>query len=440
MTPMDASYNYNDFAGLHNITKRSEENEAEALKEVARQFESMFVKMMLKSMRDANAEFEKDSLFNSYESQFYRQMFDDQLALSMSQGKGIGLADSIYRQLSQQFGIQDDSASKPDEWLPIRESFTRQAVPPTQNPFSANTTLNADAQPNTAMQNSLDTDTQAITLDLTSNQTADSNVAVAALFSQKQKGTAQGAHKPLLSASELSFGHHPSAVTAEEKQALMANQSPVTSERVKSQLEDNKPRILRQSKPNMKLVPTQQSSESASTSGNVKKTSAFETPQEFIETLWPIAQKIGRKMGVEPKAIVAQAALETGWGKYIIHGANGQNSFNLFGIKADHRWDGEQVRVSTLEYRNGIAKREVAPFRSYDSYEASIRDYSQFILKSDRYQQAVEKGESIKHYSEGLQQGGYATDPHYAKKIQRIAGSELLNDAIAALELEPSRG
>ena len=443
MTPMDASYNYNDFAGLHNITKRSEENEAAALKEVARQFESMFVKMMLKSMRDANAEFEKDGLFNSHESQFYRQMFDDQLALSMSQGKGIGLADSLYRQLSQQFGIQDDSTQKPDQWLPIRESRM-----PTQNPFAVQGDVQNTGQANTTSA-STPADMQAITLDLTSDfdaeigaennsaQNASQHLQVIALFNQARNSRAQGAHKPLLSASELAFGHQASAVTAEEKQALMANQSPVTSERVKSQLDENKPAILRQNKPAMKLVPSTQAEQ---TSTAVKKTSAFESPQEFVETLWPIAQQVGRKMGVEPKAIMAQAALETGWGKYIIHGADGNNSFNLFGIKADQRWSGKQVNVSTLEYRNGVAQREVAPFRSYDSYEASMRDYSQFILKSERYQQAVEKGESVKHYSEGLQQGGYATDPHYAKKIQRIAGSELLNDAIAALELEPSRG
>ena len=145
-------------------------------------------------------------------------------------------------------------------------------------------------------------------------------------------------------------------------------------------------------------------------------------------------------MGVEPKAIMAQAALETGWGKFIIHQADGKNSHNLFGIKADHRWNGESARVSTLEYRNGIAKKEVAPFRSYDSYEHSLRDYGKFILNSSRYTDAVKNGESIKAYSEGLQNGGYATDPNYAKKIQRIAGGDVLNQAIENAVVSTKQG
>jgi len=135
-------------------------------------------------------------------------------------------------------------------------------------------------------------------------------------------------------------------------------------------------------------------------------------------------------MGVEAKAIMAQAALETGWGKHIIHQSNGDNSHNLFGIKADRRWSGEVAKVSTLEYKNGLAKKEVAPFRVYDSYESSLKDYGRFVKDSERYQSAISNGKSIKGYSEGLQNAGYATDPNYAKKIQRIAAGETLNQVI----------
>ena len=162
----------------------------------------------------------------------------------------------------------------------------------------------------------------------------------------------------------------------------------------------------------------------------VTKQSGFNSPQDFIDTLWPITQRVANDMNVEPKAIMAQAALETGWGKHIIHQTGGGNSHNLFGIKADRRWSGEVAKVSTLEYRDGLAKKELAPFRVYDSYESSLKDYAQFIQGSDRYQGAVKNGQSIKGYSEGLQEAGYATDPNYAKKIQRIAGGELLNLAI----------
>ena len=163
----------------------------------------------------------------------------------------------------------------------------------------------------------------------------------------------------------------------------------------------------------------------------VSKQSGFESPEQFVQTIWPIAQKVGKEMGVEPKAIISQAALETGWGKYIIHESDGKNSHNLFGIKSDKRWDGAAANVSTLEYRNGVAKKEIAAFRSYDSYEHSLKDYAKFVKNSSRYENAVKQGSSIKGYAEGLQNGGYATDPNYAKKIQRIASGELLNTIIS---------
>ena len=423
MTPMDASYNYNDLAGLHNITKRSNENEAEALKEVARQFESMFVKMMLKSMRDANAEFEKDSLFNSYETKFYRQMFDDQLALSLSQGKGIGLAETIYRQLSRQFDVESED-TKPDQWMPIRgfkgtSSFNESPVEGDQDAPG-------------------DSESLALTMNLTSGIKTKESPNVVNLFGE-HKQSSELANKPILPAG-IAMDSVASEVSAAEKKALNANLSPVTSSTIQGQVEVNRHDILKQSKPALTVVKNEKSPANNYTSTAITKQSAFKSPEEFVETLWPIAQQVGKAMGVEPKAIMAQAALETGWGKYIIHQADGKNSFNLFGIKADHRWSGEQARVSTLEYRNGIAKKEVAPFRAYESYEHSLRDYSEFITTSSRYEQAVKNGTSIKAYSNGLQSGGYATDPNYADKIQRIAGGEVLNNAIKLAERQTHRG
>jgi len=179
---------------------------------------------------------------------------------------------------------------------------------------------------------------------------------------------------------------------------------------------------------------TTSSTSEASVTHSRNKASGFESPQDFVNALWPVAQDIGKQMGVEPKAILAQAALETGWGKHIIHDEQGNNSHNLFGIKADHRWNGSSAEVMTLEYRDGVPLKEKAPFRAYESYEESLKDYARFVGESERYQPAVENGHSIKQYSEGLQQGGYATDPRYAQKIQRIASGEMLN---AAIKLAP---
>ncbi|MFY0642747.1 MAG: flagellar assembly peptidoglycan hydrolase FlgJ [Bermanella sp.] len=359
MNNISNTYNYNDLASLNAISTMADNEEAGALKQVAHQFESMFVGMMLKSMRDANAVFEEDNPLNSNESKFYRQMFDDQLALSMSQGEGIGLADSIYRQLKDQFDVKDSGETKPDQDIPLRQ-YTG------PNPFSS-------LKPDMDLPQFKQT---AKAFDLPD---ATSNV----------KSLEETAHK-VVPLNTIPLG------PVKIKDSANTNEA------------ENKPEQL----------------------GPISKQSAFETPQEFVDILWPVAQKVGEVMGVDPKAIVAQAALETGWGKHIIHQGGGKNSHNLFGIKADQRWDGDVAKVSTLEYREGIAKKEIAPFRVYDSYEHSLTDYAKFVQDSERYKAAIENGKSIKGYSEGLQNGGYATDPNYAQKIQRIASGDMLAQAI----------
>jgi len=370
---MNSAYNYNDLSGLNAITKQGATNEAGALKEVARQFESMFVKMMLKSMRDANAVFEQDNPLFSNESKFYRDMFDEQLTLSLSRGKGMGLADTLYRQLKQQFDIKEEDRKSTNE-MQVEKAFK---LSNQTNPFSS-------VHPNLKLPQ--------FEAGLDEPELTATSMAVALAV-------------PINKLSDFKFKETSDAIIKE------------TQVRVDGQV------------PPLNPVESKHTEIKTSQSAVIKQ-SGFNSPQDFITTLWPIAQEVASEMDVEPKAIMAQAALETGWGKHIIHQADGSNSHNLFGIKADRRWSGDVAKVSTLEYRDGLAKKELAPFRVYDSYESSLKDYAQFIQGSDRYQGAVKNGQSIKGYSEGLQQGGYATDPNYAKKIQRIAGGELLNLAI----------
>ncbi len=155
----------------------------------------------------------------------------------------------------------------------------------------------------------------------------------------------------------------------------------------------------------------------------------FEAPEDFVESLMPIAEKVAGELGVDPKVLLAQAALETGWGKHVIQQDGSRSSYNLFNIKADSRWQGEQVQVSTLEYRDGVAQREQAAFRSYDSYEDSFNDYVSFLKGSPRYQDALQQAANPFAYVEALQQAGYATDPEYSNKIGRIYSGELISRA-----------
>jgi flagellar protein FlgJ len=153
----------------------------------------------------------------------------------------------------------------------------------------------------------------------------------------------------------------------------------------------------------------------------------FETPAEFIEKLFPLAEQAGKELGVNPNVLLAQAALETGWGKFITRdAASGESSRNLFNIKAHRSWDGDTVQVQTLEYRGGVPEKEQARFRAYDTYADSFTDYVNFLRSNPRYQQALEQGADPTRFVRELHNAGYATDPEYANKIERIFSGDLL--------------
>ena len=145
----------------------------------------------------------------------------------------------------------------------------------------------------------------------------------------------------------------------------------------------------------------------------------FETPKSFIDAILPHAKKAAKDLGTTPGVLVAQAALETGWGKSILPG-KGESSYNLFNIKADSRWQGDRVYSKTLEYEKGVPFQENAAFRQYDSLEQSFDDYVGFIKSNPRYEQALQVSEQPNEYIQALQDAGYATDPKYAAKVQSI--------------------
>ena len=129
---------------------------------------------------------------------------------------------------------------------------------------------------------------------------------------------------------------------------------------------------------------------------------------------------------MDPKAIVSQAAVETGWGKFVIHKSDGSSSHNLFGIKANKGWQGEQAVVDTLEFNNGLPQKQKAAFRSYSSVEEAMEDYGRFITTQPRYSRAVDNASDAVKYTSALQEAGYATDPEYASKIMAVYNSDRL--------------
>ncbi|MEZ8195227.1 MULTISPECIES: flagellar assembly peptidoglycan hydrolase FlgJ [Vibrio] len=161
---------------------------------------------------------------------------------------------------------------------------------------------------------------------------------------------------------------------------------------------------------------------------------SFESPQSFVQSMRPYAEKAAKTLGVEPSLLLAQAALETGWGQKVVQNSV-DNSNNLFNIKADRSWKGDKIATQTLEFHDNTPVKESASFRSYSSYQESFNDYVRFLNDNPRYKTALqvgngdelsslngqgENGDNSEVFIRGIHQAGYATDPQYADKVLRV--------------------
>ncbi|MCW8883770.1 MAG: flagellar assembly peptidoglycan hydrolase FlgJ [Motiliproteus sp.] len=361
MVSKDLSFrSYADLQGLDSLKLKSKNNDPEALQAVAKQFESLFLNMLLKNMRQANESFGKGSYFDSNQTRFYQNMLDQQMSLTLSENNSIGLSEVLVRQLSPKSSLEE--------------------------PGKVNTDFGGPDQQRRVFNQALE-------------RTAEAAVKAAEKNSQSGESDAL---------PELRPGDFVDAIKAVEAELIG---DPIPVEQVLAKLQ---PTV---SAPVAEQLPPR-----------------FDTPEAFIRDLYPIAQRVAGDLGVDPKVLVAQAALETGWGKHLPNTNDGSSSFNLFGIKADQRWGGDATLVNTLEYRDGVAVREKAAFRAYGSYEESMRDYVDFIRGNPRYQKALEQAGDGPAYLQQLQAAGYATDPNYASKIAGIVDGELLQSALAGIK------
>src|SRR5690606_1138439 len=348
-----------DANSLNGVKAMGRDNDPQALKEIAKKFEAMFVQQMLKNMRAANEVFSEGNYFNSNETQFHQETLDQQMSLELTSGRGLGLADALYAQMQRAYGTEPTPSS-------------------TGNPFELN-----PATPAYPIKN------------LSSIVRHQQMLAAVSDTPEDEKSNP--------------FDPRLLAATSKNLNAL----SPDLSESLKNLYADDK------------------TSESVSIKGG--KTRIADSPTEFVTTLRPYAEKAAAELNVNADVLLAQAALETGWGKHVIHAQNGENSFNLFNIKADSRWQGDKVNVSTLEYRQGVAQQERADFRRYKDYAQSISDYVEFLQTNPRYQQALEVGVDSSAYAEELQRAGYATDPAYADKIKSLLASDPIRSSAETL-------
>jgi flagellar protein FlgJ len=155
------------------------------------------------------------------------------------------------------------------------------------------------------------------------------------------------------------------------------------------------------------------------------KRTPTESQANFVRQHSDVASKVEKATGIPASFMLGQAGHETGWGNHQIKTKGGGNSFNLFGIKAGASWTGKVAEVTTTEYVNGVAQKQVAKFRAYDSYEDSFKDYARLISESPRYAKARAQTGSAQAFASGLQKAGYATDPAYAAKLSSAINTTL---------------
>jgi flagellar protein FlgJ len=275
----------------------------DARRAVAKQFEALFLGMMMREMRQASSVID-GGLIDKDRIELQQGLFDEQIALSLAQGRGIGLADALVRQLGGPASL--NLAGNVGESLGIR-SFAGRG---TSEALAART-----------VEDGTDVPAEVVS---------------------------------------------PSPQAANEARAFTPG-----------------------------------------------------APAEFVAALWPHAAEAAQRLGTLPGVLVAQAALETGWGRSVPRNQYGESSLNLFGIKADRNWQGPRAVVTTLEFVDGVPEQRREPFRMYKSVAEAFDDYVALLESRPRYAEAL-RARTPAAYAEALQRGGYATDPDYARKILDI--------------------
>jgi flagellar protein FlgJ len=162
--------------------------------------------------------------------------------------------------------------------------------------------------------------------------------------------------------------------------------------------------------------------------GNTPRRGPWESPEHFVQDMMPAAQRAASSLGTTPEAVLAVAALETGWGRHMPRRGDGTPSYNLFGIKA-HGWGGGVTHAATLEFEGGAFRRRTEPFRSYDSPDQAVADFAAFIRSQPRYSAALEVAGKPESFLRALHGAGYATDPRYGDKLVALLNSPHLAGA-----------
>lgn len=367
--------------------KGKNRDSAENVKKVAQEFESLFLSQMMKSMRSANEVLaDKDSPFSSQTSKQYQDMHDQQLAMNLSKGGGIGLAGVLERQLSH-------TTSSAGRKNPFAQAGDTAAV--TASGDKGKTSSGTAVWPSSSKK--------LAAVDPTRDDSK--------LINQRRLSL------PASISQRIAAGIVPDSA---EKTAAVASIAEQIGSDWKQSAQTQTANPFQNRIASIDRTASTASISKADAVATTSEKTRFSSKEEFIETMLPMAEAAAKRIGVDPRYLVAQAALETGWGKHMIRQSDGSNANNLFGIKS-HGWKGGSVNAVTNEYVGGQEVKEVAKFRTYDSYADSFHDYVDFLQSNERYGDALKTNGNSEKFMSELQEAGYATDPRYARKVNQIA-------------------
>ncbi|WP_369932650.1 flagellar assembly peptidoglycan hydrolase FlgJ [Xanthomonas tesorieronis] len=365
------------------------QNDPARIDKVSRQLEGQFANLLVKSMRDASF---GDSLFPG-ENQTFRDMYDQQMAKALTEGKGLGLAAMIAKQLG---GGKSADAPATNTSIGAAQAAKAYSLVSGQGGGSSSASALADSG-------------------------AASGVGAAAWGGLD---AADAPQQQVARVLDLIAGRETSAM----HEAIGSNPADGSASLAWTGADDRWSDLATTAADDTIGIDA-----SATAAAKAAAASLGErTPEGFVAQIWTHAQKAAKELGVDARALVAQAALETGWGRRGISRGDGASSNNLFGIKATG-WSGERVTTGTHEYVAGVKQSQTADFRAYASPAESFADYVRLLKTNPRYQQALNAGTDIRGFAQGLQRAGYATDPSYAAKIAAIAGGPTIGRAVAAI-------
>ncbi|MCP1444082.1 flagellar protein FlgJ [Pseudomonas sp. GGS8] len=402
------SGSYSDLNRLNQL-KVGDKNSDANMRKVAQEFESLFLGEMLKSMRSATEALGKDNPLNTPAAKQYQEMYDQQLAVSLSrEGGGIGLADVLMRQMSKNKPLAPGEAAAASA---AKQAAASAAV---ETPIAAGTVATNGPLSRLNGERPLWA-SRAVRAPAGAGEGAHRNDM--ALINQRRLALPPKLADRLLAGLVPSASVSTTAATATATQnKIQVPQSTTTGsgplyngDWLASQTDTTSSGRLQIYGRAMAQIPL----------APAKK--AFSSADEFVNTMLPMAKEAADRIGVDPRYLVAQAALETGWGKSVMRAQDGSSSHNLFGIKASGNWKGDSARAITSEFRNGQMVKETAEFRSYASYKDSFHDLVTLLQSNNRYQDVLKSADNPEQFVRELQKAGYATDPDYASKISQIA-------------------